>query len=97
MIQADGTPAGSAGPIIEVSHVSTRFGTAVVHQDVSLSIQPGEIFGLLGPNGAGKTTFIKILLGIARKSGGPKASASLRSRLGLRLEFGLAFVDQRVE
>jgi ABC-2 type transport system ATP-binding protein len=37
---------------------------------VSFSVQPGEIFGLLGPNGAGKTTFIKILLGIARKSGG---------------------------
>ncbi|MBW3597642.1 MAG: ABC transporter ATP-binding protein [Planctomycetes bacterium] len=37
---------------------------------VSFHVEPGEIFGLLGPNGAGKTTFIKILLGIARKSGG---------------------------
>lgn len=37
---------------------------------VSLTVQPGEIFGLLGPNGAGKTTFIKILLGIARRTSG---------------------------
>ena len=37
---------------------------------VSFSVKEGEIFGLLGPNGAGKTTFIKILLGIIRKTGG---------------------------
>ncbi len=38
--------------------------------DVSLRVRRGEIFGLLGPNGAGKTTFVKILLGIIRKSAG---------------------------
>ena len=38
--------------------------------DVSFSVQKGEAFGLLGPNGAGKTTFIKILLGIIRKTRG---------------------------
>jgi len=37
---------------------------------VSFSVDQGEIFGLLGPNGAGKTTFIKVLLGIIKKSGG---------------------------
>lgn len=39
-------------------------------KNVSLRVDQGEIFGLLGPNGAGKTTFIKLLLGIVRKSGG---------------------------
>lgn len=39
-------------------------------KDVSFQVQTGEIFGLLGPNGAGKTTFIKILLGIIRKTAG---------------------------
>ncbi len=38
--------------------------------NVSFNVNQGEIFGLLGPNGAGKTTFIKILLGIIRKTGG---------------------------
>ncbi|HTN77250.1 MAG TPA: ABC transporter ATP-binding protein [Pirellulaceae bacterium] len=37
---------------------------------VSLSVARGEIFGLLGPNGAGKTTFLKILLGIIRRTRG---------------------------
>ncbi len=37
---------------------------------ISFEVKQGEIFGLLGPNGAGKTTFLKILLGIIRKSGG---------------------------
>lgn len=37
---------------------------------LSLNVARGQIFGLLGPNGAGKTTFLKILLGIIRKSGG---------------------------
>ena len=37
---------------------------------ISFSVSQGEIFGLLGPNGAGKTTFIKVLLGIIKKTGG---------------------------
>jgi ABC-2 type transport system ATP-binding protein len=45
-------------------------------------VHPGEIFGLLGPNGAGKTTFIKILLGIARKTSGE--AMMLGHRAGVR-------------
>ena len=37
---------------------------------ITFQVNKGEAFGLLGPNGAGKTTFIKVLLGIIRKSGG---------------------------
>lgn len=39
-------------------------------KDVTLEVRRGEIFGLLGPNGAGKTTFLKIMLGIIRKTSG---------------------------
>lgn len=39
-------------------------------KDVSFEVNKGEAFGLLGPNGAGKTTFIKILLGVIRKTTG---------------------------
>ena len=41
-----------------------------VLKGLSFDVLPGEIFGLLGPNGAGKTTFMKILLGIVRKTAG---------------------------
>lgn len=58
-------------------------------KDVTLSVCEGEIFGLLGPNGAGKTTFLKILLGIIRKTGGeatmlgfPAGSREGRKRVG---------------
>lgn len=49
---------------------------------VSLRVERGEIFGLLGPNGAGKTTFIKILLGIIRRTSGE--ATLLGSRVGSR-------------
>jgi ABC-2 type transport system ATP-binding protein len=38
--------------------------------DVSFSVQEGEIFGLLGPNGAGKTTIIKIIMGLTKSTSG---------------------------
>lgn len=41
-----------------------------VLRELTFAVQRGEVFGLLGPNGAGKTTFIKILLGIVRKTSG---------------------------
>ena len=46
---------------IEVKNVQKTFGTFTALQDVSFTIQKGEIFGFLGPSGSGKTTMIKIL------------------------------------
>lgn len=54
-------PAGTAGPAIEVSHLSKRFGERTAVDDVSFSVARGEVFGFLGPNGAGKTTTVRIL------------------------------------
>lgn len=56
-------------------------------REVSFEVRQGEVFGLLGPNGAGKTTFLKIMLGIIRKSGGGASMLGYAagSRRGRRL------------
>jgi ABC-2 type transport system ATP-binding protein len=63
-------PILSGKPIIETEHLSRRFGDLVAVRDVSLRVQPGEIFGVLGPNGAGKSTTIRMLCGILEPTGG---------------------------
>ncbi|MQA86512.1 MAG: ATP-binding cassette domain-containing protein [Streptosporangiales bacterium] len=59
-----------APPAIEVRSLRKTYGRSVALHDVSLTVEPGEIFGFLGPNGAGKTTTVKILVGLARQTGG---------------------------
>ena len=46
---------------IEVERLTRRFGEFVADDEVSFSVDPGEVYGLLGPNGAGKTTLIRML------------------------------------
>lgn len=72
-------------PVIEVSHVSTKFGQAVVHEDVSLSIHRGEIFAIAGGNGCGKTTLLREIIGLITPSSGTIRLFGLDSR---RLEAG---------
>ncbi|GAB1820111.1 ABC transporter ATP-binding protein [Herbidospora sp. RD11066] len=50
--------------------MSKAFGAVKAVQDVTLRIEPGQIYGLLGPNGAGKTTLMRILLGLVRHDAG---------------------------
>jgi ABC-2 type transport system ATP-binding protein len=52
--------------LIEAAHIYKSFGENHAVQDVSLAIQPGEIYGLVGPDGAGKTTTIRMLVGALR-------------------------------
>ena len=72
-------------PVIEVSHVATRFGRAVVHEDVSLSINRGEIFAIAGGNGCGKTTLLREIIGLITPSSGTIRLFGIDSR---RLEQG---------
>ena len=65
------------GPAIETDSLSKTYSQGLIFkqrhvalQNVSLTVNRGEIFGLLGPNGAGKTTFLKLMLGIIRKTSG---------------------------
>ncbi|HZW03585.1 MAG TPA: ABC transporter ATP-binding protein [Anaerolineaceae bacterium] len=57
-------------PVIEVSHLSHRYGNRPALDDVSFEVRAGEVFGLLGPNGAGKTTTIRLINGLFEPSAG---------------------------
>jgi ABC-2 type transport system ATP-binding protein len=55
---------------IETSGLTKRYGPINALQDVSLRVEPGEVFGFLGPNGAGKTTTVRLLLGLIAPTAG---------------------------
>jgi ABC-2 type transport system ATP-binding protein len=59
-----------AAPAVEIRELSKHFGAFKAVDRVSLSVQPGEIFGFLGANGAGKSTTIRMLCGLLRPSSG---------------------------
>ena len=50
--------------VVEARDLTKRYGAATAVDDISFTVQRGEIFGLLGPNGAGKTTTILMMLGL---------------------------------
>jgi len=55
---------------IEVEHLTRRFGNFVAVNDLSFTVEAGEIFGFLGSNGAGKSTTIRMLCGLLRPTSG---------------------------
>lgn len=56
--------------VLEVKNLTKKFGNFTAVDNISFSLQKGEVLGLLGPNGAGKTTTIQMLLGILTKTYG---------------------------
>ena len=82
--------------LLEVQHVSKRFGGFQALTDVSLQVRQGERFGLIGPNGSGKTTLINCISGALRTDGGKillqgtditTLAAHQRTRLGIARSF----------
>jgi ABC-2 type transport system ATP-binding protein len=80
-----------AEEVIEVQHLTRRFGNFVAVNDVSFAVTRGEIFGLLGANGAGKSTTFRMLCGLLPPSAGTlrvagfdlrRAAAPARGRIG---------------
>ncbi len=56
--------------ILEIQHLSKRYGDHVAVDDLSFSVPRGSVFGLLGPNGAGKTTTIRMIMRIIASDSG---------------------------
>ena len=50
--------------VLEVKNLTKKFGKRVILDQVSVTLEEGEVVGLVGPNGAGKSTFIKSILGL---------------------------------
>ena len=77
---------------IAVKHLTKRFGELVAVNDVTFTVEPGEIFGLLGPNGAGKTTLIRMMTTLTPATSGTalvagfdigKEADSVRNSIGV--------------
>jgi ABC-2 type transport system ATP-binding protein len=81
--------------VIEVEHLHKRYGETVAVDDISFTVERGEIFGILGPNGAGKTTTVECLEGIRKPDAGTlrvlgldprRDRKELRQRIGVQLQ-----------
>ncbi|MFC7142237.1 ABC transporter ATP-binding protein [Halosimplex aquaticum] len=77
---------------VELDGVTKRFGNVTAIEDLTLTVDRGEVFGFLGPNGAGKSTTINVLLGFLEPTAGTarvlgtdvtEASRAVRERVGL--------------
>ena len=53
-----------------VEDLTKRFGAVVANDAITLSVEPGEVYGLLGPNGAGKSTLVKQTIGLLKPTSG---------------------------
>jgi ABC-2 type transport system ATP-binding protein len=56
--------------LIETNSLIKRYGDKVAVNNISFTVQAGEVFGFLGPNGAGKTTTIKMIVGLLQPTSG---------------------------
>jgi branched-chain amino acid transport system ATP-binding protein len=81
-----------ASPLLQLEHVTKRFGRVVIAEDLSLTVGPGETVGIVGPNGAGKTSLFGLISGDLAPGEGEvrfdgrtvtKLDAAARCRLGI--------------
>jgi ABC-2 type transport system ATP-binding protein len=68
--------------VVEVTALTKAFGSVVAVDDLSFTVEQGQVVGLLGPNGAGKTTTLRMLLGLIRADKGDASILGERIRPG---------------
>lgn len=82
-------------PVVRAEHLRKAYGSTLAVQDVSLTVERGEIYGVLGRNGAGKTTTVEMIAGLRRPDGGTvevlgldptRDAAALHEQVGLQLQ-----------
>lgn len=96
--------ARDTAPVVEIKGLWSRFGDFVVHQDLNLTVRPGEIVSLVGGSGSGKTTLLRQILGLERPSQGTvrvfgedmsradeATQQRLRQRWGMLFQHGALF------
>ena len=86
--------------MIKVTHLSKSFGSFLAVNDVSFSVEKGELFALLGPNGAGKSTTIKMLTTLLKPSSGKlvlNGHDVRRDPNKVRQSFGIVFQDPSLD
>ncbi|MBI4641046.1 MAG: ATP-binding cassette domain-containing protein [Candidatus Tectomicrobia bacterium] len=96
------SPSGS--PVIEVSHLYTRYGSTVIHDDVSLTVSRGEVFALVGGSGSGKSTLLREIILLHKPASGSirlfgqeivgmsdAQALALRRRCGVMFQYGALF------
>lgn len=66
----DSSHATAFPSMLQLEHLTKRYGSLTALDDVSLAVAPGEFFGLLGPNGAGKSTLMSLAAGLRRPDAG---------------------------
>jgi len=77
-------------PIVSLKHVTVKFGTLTVLEDVNMEVPEGAFLAVIGPNGAGKTTLVRTILGLVKPVSGevrvfgrpPEALGALRREIG---------------
>jgi len=85
---------------IRVDHLTKRYDALTAVDDISFSIEQGEIFGLLGPNGAGKTTTLAMLSTMLKPTAGAATVNGMdieRDEDGVRRSIGIVFQDQSLD
>ena len=103
MVTAEVTPMSAAEPApapvsrLMAQGLKKSYGKRKVVEDVSLSVQKGEVVGLLGPNGAGKTTSFYMIVGLVRADAGQisiDGQAVERMPIHRRARLGLSYLPQ---